>query len=153
MFLFGNLNSRQKKILGSWPRLLWDFNRREWVSVFVSSGIGVLAGEALHLLWRDQLFQSSLVRKYGPTWPLFDNPRYYLPYLTIAAFCVFLAVGLSMSVNIWRGLKSWVFGVTSGLVLLPFASAFSISVLLAPSAGSRLIIGTALVTACFLLSL
>ncbi len=150
MFFPSNMNSRQKKILGSWRGLLWNFVKREWIPVFVSSGIGVLAAEGVHLLWRDQSFQSSLVSKYSPSWLSFDDPRYYIPYLSIALFSVFLAVALSISVNFWRGLKSWLFGVTSGLVLLPFASAFSISILPAPAAGRRLMLGSALITAWFL---
>ena len=146
------MNSRQAKILSSWPRLLRNFARREWVSLFVSTAIGVLAAEVVHLLWRDVLFQTSLISKYSPNWISFDNPRYYIPYLTVLFFLVLLAVGPFISVNLWRGIKSWFTGVTSGLVLLPFASAFSLS--MAPSAvfPRRFILGGGLLSLWFLVS-
>jgi hypothetical protein len=54
------MNTRQKKILGSWRQLLWDFAKREWLSLFVSSSLGVLAAGSVHLFWLDHSFQSFL---------------------------------------------------------------------------------------------
>jgi len=106
----------------------------------------------VHLLWRDVLFQTSLISKYSPNWISFDNPRYYIPYLTVLFFLVLLAVGPFISVNLWRGIRSWLTGVTSGLVLLPFASAFSLS--MAPSAifPRRFVLGGGLLSLWFLVS-
>jgi hypothetical protein len=142
------MNSRQKKILSSWPLLLRDFAKREWVSLFLSSGIGVLAAKSLHLLWRDHAFQTSFVSHYKP-WVSFDSAGYYVPYLLICFFSILLALGPILAVNIWRGLKSWTTGVTSGLVLLAFASAFSISMLPSPTPPRRLIFGFSLAIAWF----
>lgn len=146
------MNSRQEKILSSWPRLLKNFARREWVSLFVSTAIGVVAAEAVHLLWRDVLFQTSLISKYGPNWISFDDSRYYTPYLTVFFFLVLLAPGLFISVNLWRGIKSWLTGVTSGLVLLPFASAFSLSMVPPTIFPHRFILGGGLLSLWFLIS-
>lgn len=124
-------NARQTKILTSSHRLLQFFIKREWFSLFISSGLGVLAAESVHLLWRDRSFGSFLVTKYEPS-VSFDDPRYYAPYLAVALALVLLAVSGFVVGFAWRGIRSFAGGVTSGLVALPFASAFLLSML--PSA-------------------
>jgi hypothetical protein len=152
VFSLKKLNSEQKKVLASWPRLLRNFGTREWISVFVSSAAGVLAVEVFHLLWRDRSFRLGLSTKYSPNWISFDNSRYYIPYIVIILVLVLLAFGPSLCINIWRGLKSWYHGVTSGLVLLPFATTFSLSLLPAPTLERRVILGFGLIVAWFLAS-
>jgi AAA ATPase domain len=150
VFSLEKLNGQQKRILASWPQLLWNFARREWISVFVSSGAGVLAAEIFHLLWRDRSFQLGLSTKYKPGWVNFDDPRYYTFYILAILVLVLLAVGPFLSINIWRGIKSWLHGVTSGLVLLPFTTAFSLSLLPEPTLERRLILGFGLIVTWFL---
>ena len=145
------MNSRQKKIQDSWPRQLQDFAKREWFSLFLSSGLGVLTAELVHLVAQDHAFQNSITTHYKP-WVSSDDSRYYLPYLAIFLFVMLLAFGPPLWMNVWRGLKSWGTGVTSGLVLLPFASAFWISILPAPSAPQRLLLAFCLAITLFMAS-
>jgi hypothetical protein len=152
MFFPSNMNSRQKKILGSWPSLLWDFAKREWISLFASGGLGVLLSQLVYLLWQDLSFQSAFASKYGPAWVRSDEPRHYVPYLIVGLVLFLASLVLSGSGNLWRGLKSWFLGVTSGLVFLPFASGLVISMLPAPSGKRRLILGAGLIVAWFLAS-
>jgi len=122
------MNARQKKLIRLWPRLLQTFAKREWLAFLLSSSLGIAAAEFVHLLSADHLFQSFLLAKYKPA-ASFDDPRYYTPYLAIILALTFLAIAGFVSGYTWRGLKSFGNGVTSGLVLLPFVSAFSFSIL------------------------
>jgi hypothetical protein len=115
---------------------LWIFTKREWFSLFLSTSLGVLSAESFNLAWRDHAFKASLVSHYKP-WVSFDDGDYYVRYFAICFIATLLALGPLFSLNIWRGLKSWFDGVTSGLILLPFASAFSISILPVPTAPRR----------------
>lgn len=144
------VNSRQQKIQASWPQLLWLFTKREWFSVFLSTIVGILAAELIHL-GRDRAFQASVATHFK-AWVSFDLARYYVPYLAIISVLALLAFGPFFCTNVWRGLKSWGNGVTSGLVLLPFVSAFSISMLAAPAAPVRSILDMFLAVAWFLAS-
>jgi KAP family P-loop domain len=145
------VNSRQKKIQDSWLPQLWGFGKREWFSLFLSSSLGVLAAELIHLLAQDHAFQNSIITHYKP-WVSSDDSRYYLPYLAIFLFVMLLSFGPPLCTNVWRGLKSWGAGVTSGLVLLPFASALSISMLPSPPASHRFILAFCLAIAWFMAS-
>jgi len=122
------MNSRQKRICEIWHQLLLGFAKREWFSVFLSSGLGVLAAEVVELLSRDHSFQNKIIANYVPT-VTFDDPRQYVPYLAIIFGTMILGVAAFVSAYFWRGLKSWCVGVTSSLMLLPFASAFLFSLL------------------------
>src|SRR5882762_10063001 len=104
------VNSRQKKIHDSWGQLLWVFTKREWLSVFLSSSLGILAAESVHLILHDHAFESSVVSHYK-LWVSFDDARYYVPYLTIFFLATLLALGPFFSLNVRRGLKSWFAGV------------------------------------------
>jgi hypothetical protein len=145
------LNTRQKQVIQAWPQLLLGFVQREWFSLFLWSSLGVLAAECVDLLLRDHSFQDDLVTNYLPI-VLSDNPRHYVPYLTIVFGTMFLAILPFISAYIWRGLRSWWTGVTSGLVLLPFASSFLFSMLLPSYLHHRLILGCGAVCVWFLLS-
>src|SRR6266481_1035888 len=100
------MNSRQKRICGTWHQLLLGFAQREWFSLFLSSSLGVVAAEVVELLSRDHSFQNDLVTHYLPK-VSFDDPQHHIPYLTIIFGTMILAVAVFMSVYIWRGLKSW----------------------------------------------
>src|SRR5947208_2014159 len=58
------MNTRQKNILESWHQVLWNFTKREWFSLFLWSGLGVLAVESVDPLLRDHSFQRYLLSKY-----------------------------------------------------------------------------------------
>src|SRR5216683_8034749 len=122
------MNTRQKTILESWRKAFWDFVKREWLSFFLSSGLGVLAAGLFDLLLRDHSFQSYLVSTFENSVP-FDDPKHYIPYLVVVFGTLFLAVVALVFGYVRRGVQSWWAAVTSGLVLLPFASAFVFSIL------------------------
>src|SRR5258707_9828811 len=145
------MNARQKKILGSWRRLLRGFVKREWFSLFLSSGLGILVAEFVHLVSQDLLFESFLASHYKPS-VSFDDPKYYIPYLVIILIAFVLATGALLPGYIWRGVKSWWEGVTSGLLLLPFISAFLFSILPPSYPHNRLLQGCILAGVWFLSS-
>jgi KAP family P-loop domain len=145
------MNSRQKRIVSSWLQLLQDFTKREWISLFVSSAIGVIAAESIHLLWRDHSFQCYVLSKYKSS-VSFDDPRYYVPYLVVFFLLMLVAVGPIVCMNIGWGIKSWLRGVTSGLLLLGFVSTFSLSILPSTNLLRHTVLGCALLGGCFLVS-
>ena len=131
------MNTKQKNTLKAWPTLLRDFTKREWFSLCISSSLGVLGAEALHLLFWDHSFQTFLVAKYKPG-VSFDTPHFYLPYLVIILVTLLLAIVSLLWSFFRRGLRSWLAGVTSGLILLPFASAFAFATFPSPPMRHRL---------------
>ena len=145
------MNTRQKKILESWRLILREFVKREWFSFFLSTSLGVLAAEAFDLLLRDWSFQYYLIAHFGPS-VSFDDPKHYVPYLVMVFGTMFLAVVAVIFGHMRRGLKSWWAGVTSGLVLLPFASAFLFSILPSSAFHHRLVLGLAAASTLFLTS-
>lgn len=145
------MNTRQKKILESWRLPLREFVKREWLSLFLSTSLGVLAAEVFDLLLRDDSFQHYLISHFEPS-VSFDDPKHYAPYLVIVIGTMFLAVVAFIFGFVWRGLRSWWAGVTSGLVLLPFASAFLFSILPPSRIHHRLILDLAAGGTCFLVS-
>src|SRR5437868_9852087 len=86
------LNAKKKTILRAWSMHLSDFAKREWFSIFVWSGLGVIVSGLIHLTLWDHAFQGFLSSWYIPTAKLFDDPRLYFPYLLTAAAAVFLAI-------------------------------------------------------------
>jgi hypothetical protein len=142
------VNTQQKRIQNSWPQSLWVFTKREWLSLFLSAGLGILIGSLIHLVRQDHAFQNSVATHYKP-WVSFDDARYYLPYLIATFVVILLALGPLLGSSIWRGLKSWGLGVTSGLVLVPFACALCIALLPTPTPVRRLILGICLAIAYF----
>src|ERR1035437_4767923 len=113
------MSPSQKKVHDSWYQILREFAKREWVSLFTSSAAGIFTAEAVHLVVQDHAFQSFLITRYKPA-ASFDDPKYYLPYITVFATMVVLAIGPLVSRYVNRGIRSLWTGVTSGLVLLPF---------------------------------
>ena len=100
------MNTRQKNILESWHQVLWSFTKREWFSLLLWSGLGVLAAESVDLLLRDHAFQRYLLSNYKPN-VSFDDPKHYAPYVAIVLVTMFLAVIAYISAYVRRGLKSW----------------------------------------------
>jgi hypothetical protein len=76
-------------------------------------------------------------------WPL--KRRLFIVFATL-----FLAVVGLVSTYLWRGLKSWWSGVTSGLVLMPFVLAFTFSILPSSRLHHRFILGCITIGVCFL---
>ena len=145
------MDNRQKKVLKSWRLALWRFVKREWFSLFLATSLGVLVAEFFDLLLRDDAFQYYLISNFRPS-ASFDDPAHYVPYLVIVFGTIFLAVVALIFGYVRRGLKSWWAGVTSGLVVLPFVSAFLFSIIPSSRLHHRLILGLAAAGTCFLVS-
>lgn len=114
------LTSQERKILKGWRSLFWDFTKREWVSVFVCSALGIVAGGLARLILSDRSFQAFLSSRYTPTARLFDDPKLYLPYAASVAVAAFLAIAFRIPGFARRYARSWWHGVTSGLAPLSF---------------------------------
>jgi predicted KAP-like P-loop ATPase len=122
------MNDGQRRIRKDWKRVLSEFAKREWTSALISAGLGVITAGIFHLLFKVQSFQSFLVTKYKPA-VSFDDPRVYVPLLIISLIAFMAAITPVGSSYIIRGVRSWWTGVTSGLIVLSFGSAFFFSVL------------------------
>ena len=145
-------NTEKARTPEAWQRLLWDFTKREWWSVFLWSSLGALAAGLVRLVLWDRSFQGFLTSSYIPSHPRFDDPRLYLPYLIIALVAVFVGIALRIPGLLSRGLRSWWTGVTSGLALLPFTFTFaSLTICFAPIQ-QRLIADSAMIAVSFFLS-
>lgn len=117
------MNTRQKKILKLSRPVFWYFVQREWLSIFVGFGLGIVAAALIHLL-RDQSFRQLLSSKFGLATKLVDTPREYFPYATTIAIVIFLGVLFRVPGFLQRYLRSWWAGVTGALVPLSFLSSF-----------------------------
>jgi cation transport ATPase len=116
--------TQELRILYAWRKLLKDFTKREWLSVFVWSGVGIIGAALIRLTLWDHAFEVFLGSKCIPTQKIFDDPRLYLPYLVAGAVAVVLGSALRISGFLWRCLRSWWAGVTSGLSLLSSTATF-----------------------------
>ncbi|MFZ1086798.1 MAG: P-loop NTPase fold protein [Terracidiphilus sp.] len=105
---------------------LWTFLKREWTSVFVSSGVGVFVAALLRLLLSDRTFSEFCKSKYTPIRNHFDGLHAYLPFVIGLALALAIALLPRIYLLIKKGLCSWLLGVTSGLRLLPFFFALAI---------------------------
>jgi KAP family P-loop domain len=117
------LKTQKRRILKAWRKLL-NFTEREWLPVFVWSGVGIIGAALIRLTLWDHAFEGFLGSKYLPTEKIFDDPQLYLPYLISGAVAVFLASVLRIPGFLWRCLRSWWAGVTSGLSLLSSTATF-----------------------------
>jgi hypothetical protein len=97
-----------------------NFLKVEIANVCLWAGLGVMAAGALHLCFRDHNFGLVLSDKLSRQEKLFDAPLTYLPFGISLAVAMVLVISLSLPRLIWRGLKSWWLGVTSGLNLISF---------------------------------
>jgi hypothetical protein len=119
------LNLKKKRVLKAWRTLLLDFTKREWLLVFLWSGLGVIVSGLVRLTLWDHSFQGFVSSRYIPTAKILDNPHLYFPYLLATAAAVFVGIILRIPVFLGRGLRSWWAGVTSGLAFLSCTSAFA----------------------------
>src|SRR5438270_772033 len=147
------LNPKKKKaILRAWQMHLLDFTKREWFSVFVWFGLGVIVSGFIRLTLWDHAFQGFLGSRYIPLAKMFDDPRLYFPYLLTAAAAVFLGIILRVPMFLARGLRSWWSGVTSGLAFLSCTSSFAAFTFGSPSIQHRMMIASALIGFSFAFS-
>jgi hypothetical protein len=114
-------------------------------------GLGVIAAGFIRLVLWDHSFQVFLFSKYKPS-VTFDDPRLYVHYLITIAVTIFIAIFLFIPGFLWRGLKSWWEGVTSGLALLSFGSVFLFLILPSPSLRHSLAAISEMISISFLTS-
>jgi hypothetical protein len=118
------MNIVQKTVLRKWRRLLWEFAKREWLSILFWSMLGALAAGLARLLVLDNLFRAFAIATYFPSPKHFDDASHYLPYMLAIGVAVVIAVVIYVLESVGRGLRSWIGGVTSGLCFLSFSSMF-----------------------------
>jgi hypothetical protein len=140
--------TQQRNVLKAWRKLLWDFTKREWLSLFVWSGFGALAAGLVRLVLWDASFQAFLTSNYMPS-ASFRDRRLLFPYLITVAVAFFLGIALRIPGFFWRGLRSWWAGVTSGLALFPFTSTFVLLTVRSSSIRWRLMAAFGIVAASF----
>jgi len=145
------MNATQRRLLNSWPPLLWTFTKREWFATLLASGAGIFAAECAGILARDRSVRSYLTVKYAPAVRL-EDPRQYVAYALIAASVIAIALAPALLNYTLRALRSWWAGVTTGLVFLPFVTAFSACLAPASRLHHRFAAGTAAVMFWFSLS-
>jgi hypothetical protein len=97
-----------------------SFFKVEISNVCLWAGLGAIAAGALHLCFRDHNFGLILSAQFAQKEKLFDAPLTYLPFGISIAIAVVLIITLRLPRLLWRGLKSWWLGVTSGLNLVSF---------------------------------
>jgi predicted KAP-like P-loop ATPase len=116
--------TQKQRILNAWRKLLKDFTKREWLSVFIWSGVGIIGAALIRLTLWDHAFEVFLGSKYIPAEKISDDPRLYLPYLITGAVVVLLGSALRVPAFLGRCLRSWWAGVTSGLCFLSSTATF-----------------------------
>ncbi len=112
------MNAQYK--LRPWAKWLKKFSLREYRTVLLWTAIGALCAGALRLILNDHAFDAFLLKRYTPEKLAFDDPKRYFPYgLSVALSVAGIALALVVTL-MRRGLRSWWFGVTSGLSFLTF---------------------------------
>jgi hypothetical protein len=112
--------------------------------------LGIIVAGCIHLLVWDHSFHDSLLSKYTSSMPV-DDRRPYILYLILISGSIFVAIAPFTFGFLWRGLRSWWTGVTSGLLILPFVSAFLFSLLQTSHFKHHPILGCGTVGVWFLL--
>ena len=96
------------------------FLNREWVSLFVSSSIGISMAALFRLLFSDRHFAQFSKPRYAVIESAFDGKDAYWPLMIGVVLMLAFAITPMAAKLAFRGVRSWWAGVTSGLRLLPF---------------------------------
>jgi hypothetical protein len=110
----------RQKSNADWFAQVRTFIKREYVSVLLSASLGAVCAGLIRLLSSDHSFDALLTPKYLPTGKAFDDPSRYTPYVLAVAITLVIMFAIRMPGFVFRGLRSWWLGVTSGLWFLPF---------------------------------
>lgn len=105
-----------------WSRLLRAFHNREITSVLFAALCGAITACLIRLLFSDRAFESFLTIQYLPSAALFDKPSRYIPYLLTILVVAALIIILRIPRTVGRGLRSWAYGVTSGMRFVTFVA-------------------------------
>lgn len=131
--------------------MLWNFAKREWLSILVWSALGAGLAGVTHLVFQDKLFEAFVVAKYLPSPKNFDDTSRYFPYALGMGVVFAVAIAIYALEFIERGFRSWITGVTSGLGLLSFSSMFVILTLYHESFQRQIFIDLEVVAGWFVL--
>jgi hypothetical protein len=101
---------------------LWVFIKREWTSIFVWSAIGILSAAIVRLIYSDAQFEKYCLENYKVLRTHYSGLHSYSTFLIASAIAIALAGLPSTIMALWKGIKSWGLGVTSGLCLVSFFS-------------------------------
>jgi hypothetical protein len=107
-----------------WKKIIHNFFQKELISILFWSCLGAITAGGLRLLISDHSFDTFLISTYLPPPKRFDEPARYIPHLLTGAVAVVLIVIIRLPRIITRGIKSWMFGVTSGLKFVSFTATF-----------------------------
>lgn len=88
--------------------------------MFFWTCIGAISAGFLHLCLKDHNFAIYVSTKYANQAGHFDGPTSYIVYGLTFAIAAALMTVFGLPKFFWRGLRSWWFGVTSGLSFLSF---------------------------------
>jgi hypothetical protein len=109
----------QAKYDDLWRRT-WDFLRLEAPPLFIWVCIATIFAGLLRLCLKDHNFATYVAGQYNNQAKHFDSPASYITYGATFLFAAVLIIVLRLPAFVWRGLRSWWFGVTSGLPALSF---------------------------------
>jgi hypothetical protein len=101
---------------------LWKFIKREWVAALIWAAIGMLSAAVVRLIWSDVPFGAYCLEKYKALRTHYNGFHSYSIFLIAAVIAIALAVSAKAVMVLWKGLRSWGLGVTSGLSLVSFLS-------------------------------
>jgi hypothetical protein len=96
----------------------------ELPSLFTWACIGAIFAALLHLCLQDHNFSLYLGNQYTDYAKHFDSPKSYAVYGMTVAIAGILIFAFRLPSTVWRGLKSWWRGVTSGFSFLSFIFTF-----------------------------
>lgn len=105
-------------------RPLWTFIKREWTTVFIWSAIGVLSAATIRLIGSDAEFRQYCIERYRALRAHYGGLHSYSAFLVASAIAAALAVLPSALTVLWKGIRSWALGVTSGFCLISFLLSF-----------------------------
>lgn len=119
--------ARLARLKAALSRLLDRFRKfvyQEWSSVLIWAAIGILSAAIAHLLASDVLFEKYCLDRYMALRAHFGGAHLYSIFLIGSAIAIILAILPAALMLLWKGVKSWALGVTSGLCLISFLSSF-----------------------------
>ena len=118
---YAALSRLKVTLLGLLDRLR-EFIYQEWSSFLIWSAIGISSAAIDRLVASDALFQSYCLDRYKILRAHYEGLHSYSIFLIGSAIAITLAVLPTALMVLWKGIKSWALGVTSGLCLLSFLS-------------------------------
>jgi hypothetical protein len=106
-----------RSLVKRWRAPVREFIAREWTKAPIGAAIGVIGAIFKQLVANDQAFRTTLSNKWTAvvTQPGFGGLGSYVPLLAILAGILVIALTVTLLPFVLRALKSWIFGIVSGL--------------------------------------